>query len=98
MKLSGSSDPSICPWFFNNNRFSADIDKLSSSDLTMVKGLMKLLCSVIKRNDVVPLCLAAAFLTYPQREACCRTVIPGAEPWVTTESSLHLNELNFAAL
>jgi hypothetical protein len=69
----------------SDDRMTGDLDKLALGDLLSIEGLLQLLCSLIKRHDIVPGGFAGAFRVHRNREATCRTIVTGSEPWVTTQ-------------
>src|SRR4051794_13712385 len=90
MEFCCSSNLSGCRWLLANDALSGDINKASSYDLPLIEGLPKLLCGVIKRNNVVPGGFTAVLWVDSKREACCRTIVSSAEPRVAAKSA---NEL-----
>jgi hypothetical protein len=92
MHLADTFDATACSGFFTDDRLAGDIYEFSSCDLALCKGLTELFCSLVEGDDVVPGSFAAVLRIDRKREACCGTVVSGAEPWVSTEISpqLHL--------
>jgi len=82
----------------DHNRCACHIDQSSFGDLALVVGLTKLSCCVVEGDDVVPDSLASILGIHGQGETCCRTVVSGAEPRVTTEPAAELQLLYFATL
>jgi hypothetical protein len=83
VKLTSTFDTTACLRLFNNDRLTCDINWLAFCDLTFFEGLMELSCSLVKSDNVVPGGLAPILRVDRKREACCGTIISGAEPRVT---------------
>jgi len=92
MHLADTFDATVCSGFFTDDRLAGDIYEFSSCDLALCKGLTELFCSFVEGDDVVPGGLTAVIMIDGKREACRRTVVSGAEPWVSAKISpqLHL--------
>jgi len=87
MHLADTFDATVCSGFFTDDRLAGDIYEFSSCDLALCKGLTELFCSFVEGDDVVPGGLTAVIMIDGKREACRRTIVSGAEPWVTAEIS-----------
>src|SRR5688572_30389107 len=97
MKLSGLSDTTISLWLLTYDCLSGDVNKLAFANLSFRDCFMQLICERVEDDNFVPRCLTT-LVVHSEWKTGNRLIICCTEPRVTTEMSLQLALLDFAAL